>query len=156
MQFSCHVTVLMTPGYDVVMHSFSASLRTGLRPFPKQRARSQANFRLMKDKRLSWNVPVYNFFSLMFTKREMNFSASTTLMLVISSMKLIISVQVSIQLYLNIYYQSQKEAKTKMFQSQKQKKNWKITCLPYLWRITIGNSILKTRTTDNVNFVRVH
>ena len=95
-QFSCHVTVLMTPGYDVVMHSFSASLRTGLRPFPKQRARSQANFRMMKDKRLSWNVPVYNFFSLMFTKREMNFSASTTFMLVISSMKLIISVQVSI------------------------------------------------------------
>lgn len=35
-QFSCHVTVLMTPGYDVVMRSFSASLRTGLRPFPNR------------------------------------------------------------------------------------------------------------------------
>lgn len=58
----------------------------------------------------------------MFTKREMNFSASTTLMLVISSMKLIISVQVSILLYLNIHYQSQKEAKTEMFSILKAKK----------------------------------
>lgn len=69
----------------------------------------------------------------MFTKREMNFSASTTFMLVISSMKLIISVQVSI--YLNIHYQSQKEAKTKMFSIPKAKKKLK----DYMSTISLKN-----------------